>query len=78
MSVNQRLTSHSLIVRKQSLINEKRTTKISGFVQKKELLELQIKIAKERANRFCPIFDPTNYYWQQLEKLEDVAINSLF
>ena len=71
LTYNQTMTTHTLQVKKETLLNEKQTTLISGFTAKKDLLEFTIQMAKESALRHCPVFDELNYHWQQLEKLQN-------
>jgi hypothetical protein len=43
---------------------------IALVIKKRELLMSQTTVASDRAKRYCPIADPNNEYWKQLDKYE--------
>jgi hypothetical protein len=49
---------------------EHRLAKLTGINQTRDILVHQISVARDRANRYCPIPDVTNWHWQVLDNLE--------
>jgi len=62
-STEQRIDIENLNVKKQSLLDRQRESRIVGFSIEEAALSRQVESAERRAALRCPEYDPVNIHW---------------
>ena len=68
-STEQRIDIENLNVKKQSLYDRQRESRIVGFSIEEAALSRQVEAAERRATLRCPEYDPINIHWQRVDAL---------